>query len=193
MSGDTSDSAEEAEWLTVAEAAHRMDIAPRQARRYAAKLRPDQRQEDPPPLRVLFSAILETKDKGRDSVPPHEDTPRDRDRDSVPGMALSVVREGFFDQIVAAQAALLKEKDERIADLQSALDHAREQELRLTEALAREQALRALDAPPKAVESPETGGGAAVDSQTGPETPTEAPTGGIRAFWQRLTGRSGGA
>ena len=42
---------------------------------------------------------------------------------------------------------MIKEQAARIADLQAALEHERAQAQRLTEALAREQTLRALEGP----------------------------------------------
>ena len=76
----------------------------------------------------------------------------DADRDSKPGASAFTPETGTRTetrQIVlsAFYERLIQEKNTRLAEMSEALAHEREQSRRLTEALAREQALRALPAP----------------------------------------------
>ena len=179
------------EWLTIAQAAERLGIAERRARRYAARLPDSDRTLDRTSagrertivrLQALSEVMQAARKTGHapDSGP---DTDRTEDRTedrtgesvSVPlGLAMAAQRESL-ERVIAEQAA-------RIADLQASLDHERAQAKGLTEALAREQVLRALSAPAPEAAAPEAGRGA-PEPQSNPPAPPEPPA---PTFWERL-------
>ena len=129
------------EWLPIAQAAQQLGIAERQARRYAAKLPDSDRTVDRTPAGreralVRLSALSKVMEEVRARTPAPD---TDRSDDRTPA--------GQSVGIAVAYEGVIKEQAARIADLQAALEHERAQAQRLTEALAREQTLRALEGP----------------------------------------------
>lgn len=93
---------------------------------------------------------------------------------------------GFYERLDA-------QRREQIAELKAALEHERQTTRALADALAREQALRALPPPqaePEAVGSPETD----TPTAKGSESEASGPEKGVqrRPWWERLWGRGGG-
>lgn len=142
---------EPGEWLTIAQAADRLGIQERRARRYAQRLPDSDRTLDRTPAGreralVRVSALLKLLDAAQ-SVGQRPDIAPDTDRtENAPSVGLAIAYEG----VIREQAA-------HIASLQATLDHERaqahqlnQQAERLADALAREQSLRLLDttAPP---------------------------------------------
>ena len=187
------------EWLTIAQAAERLGIAERQARRYAARLPDSDRTLGRTPagrervivrLQAISEAMQTTRRAGQapDNGP---DTDRTEDRMgetvSVPlGLAMVAQREGL-ERVISEQAA-------RIADLQASVDHERAQIKQLHEALAREQMLRALPPPAPEVSAEVSAPEAAPNAeepQSAPPAPAEAtpapvPEPAAPTFWERL-------
>ena len=188
------------EWVTIAQAAERLGIAERQARRYAARLPDTDRTLDRTPagrertlvrLSALSEAMQKTGRAGQaPDTPPDNgpDTDRTGDRTgatvSVPlGLAMTAQRESL-ERVISEQAA-------RIADLQASVDHERAQNKQLHDALAREQMLRALPPPAPEVIAPE----AAHDADEPPDVPTatatepppgQPPATAAPTLWERL-------
>lgn len=202
------------EWLTVAEAARRLGIAPRQVRRYADKLGTGDRDtggtssgqgQGPSPLRVRFSAVAALRADGG-TKGQSRDTDRDKDRDTQgqsPGTPEDTAPEATmpamaFQRVIAEQAAridsLERDKERLYNALQLAQENLkREQSLRLigveraelpAEASAQGQAPQA--EPPG---SPETEGGQAKDTETGATGPEKGPEGPKAGWWARLWGK----
>ena len=154
--------------LTVAEAARRMKIDPKQVRRYAGKLRTqDRTPTGHVPLRVRLSALIALRDA------PIHDGGSQKDKDRTPGRTgqdthrkeaegaptgetvqavLGMVPAALYQHRIAdleAQNAELKADKERLYGL---LETAQAN-------LAREQALRSLPPPEQALSAPTVGGG----------------------------------
>lgn len=126
--------------MTIAQAATRLGIQERQARRVAGRLPDTDRRTEPDSkgrarLMVRWGGM--ERAQGRTAAP---DTGPDAKPDAsrtfaAPSTALTL----SYQRVIAEQAA-------HIASLQAALAHEREQAARITEALGREQQLRALEA-----------------------------------------------
>lgn len=178
------------EWITIAQAAQRLGIAERQARRYAARLPDSDRTLDRTPagrertlvrLQALSEVVQAARRTGHtpDNGP---DTDRTEDRTgetvSVPlGLAMAAQREGL-ERVIAEQAA-------RIADLQASLDHERAQARGMTEALAREQVLRALSAPAPEAAPPDPAPDVR-EPETATPPPEPVPVLAALTFWERI-------
>jgi hypothetical protein len=89
-----------------------------------------------------------------------------------------------FASIAAAYETVLREKEARIADLQTALEHEREQSRRLAEALAREQTLRALPSP-----SPQTAARSTHDDAVERDAESVGQITPWWKLWERWFGR----
>ena len=112
-----------------------------------------------------------------------------------------------FETALQAKERVIRELEARLVDMQAALDHERESSRRLSDALTREQTLRALPPPQadppdplaaaaeqpanSAPERPESAGGG-TSTPDAPDPPQSRAEGRIRAFWQRLWGRPSG-
>ncbi len=195
------------EWITIAEAAKRLGLVERQARRWADKLSADgRRQEETTPGRsraLIRLDLLENLVSGHLSghmtgqPEPHAETPVEPEKNEpqsqtfqVPLQLAMTAQRDALERVISEQAA-------RICDLQAALEHERGQSQRLTEALAREQTLRLLSAPtntqvPDASVSTESPGEppySAPESDgrggEGLKPPTEPILSRLRTFWQR--------
>lgn len=204
----------DAEFVTVAEAARALGIAPRQVRRYAAKLGHGDRQEggqgqgqtgDCPPLRVRFSAILSLRNQGQAGGMGRGQA-EDRPQDTVPSSVsrtLDADREMLVRLEVQNDAliARLADRDAEIARLATALTREQETAAKLADRLADADARLAAvlvrqlpaagtgagqDAPTDA-QKPESGTGEGAGDRTFPVQPVaeEKPSG----FWARLLGR----
>ena len=203
------------EWLTIAEAARRLGVAERQARRWAERLpAAARRQEETAPgrsrallhfpalQRLLTPDIDRTDDRTSDRTddrtdrtPPPDMEPEEEEDGAAPeadpsqiGMTLALalaIQREGFERITAAQSA-------QIATLQDALLHERETARRWQEALTREQMLRAIPALPAPPDSPSPDPDAPPSPQNGPSPPQIKPQSQIRTFWQRLRGGGGG-
>ena len=127
------------EWLTIAQAADRLGIHERRARRWASRLSDTDRTPDRTPTGrertlVRFSALSKLVEATQ-AAGQSPDTGRTDDMpQNAPSVGLAVAYEG----VIREQAA-------HIASLQAALDHERAQARQLADALAREQSLRLLD------------------------------------------------
>lgn len=177
------------EWLPVAQAAQRLGLAERQARRYAARLPDTDRTFDRTPAGrertlVRLSALSKVAQAAhgaghRPDTSPDTDRTEDRTQEamSVPlALAMTAQRESL-ERVIAEQAA-------RIADLQASLDHERAQAQRLNEALAREQMLRALPPPAPDVIGPDTTPEPAEAATAAPPAPDPEPA--APTLWQRF-------
>ena len=131
------------EWLTIAQAADRLSIHERRARRWAGRLPVSDRTLDrslagQQRTLVRFSA-LSTLIKAAQADGQSPDTKPDTGRtDAAPQNAPSVGLAVAYEGVIREQAA-------HIASLQAALDHERAQARQLADALAREQSLRLLN------------------------------------------------
>lgn len=207
------------EWLTIADAARRLGVAERQARRWAERLPADaRRQEETAPGRsralVHLPALrlLLTPDT-RPDIGPDTDRTSDRtddrtDRTPPPDMEPEEEEDGAASEAdpsqigmtLALALAIQREGFERItaaqsaqiATLQDALLHERETARRWQEALTREQMLRAIPALPAPSDSPSLDPDAPPSPQNGPSGAQIKPQSQIRTFWQRLRGGAGG-
>ncbi len=206
-----SDPDEQNEWVTVAEAAARLGVRERQARRWATKLPDSDRTLDRtvtgrPRTLVRLAALQQMRAKPARPKPPGElaadndrtnnssDRTQERDdRTTETGLSPSLAT------IAATYERVIQEQAARIGDLQTALEHERAQARRLTEALAREQTLRALPAPDttrrattrRATTPPEAPGDAqgdtvVQDQAQAAERTEEAGTLGPGNWWARL-------
>lgn len=146
---------DDSEWVTIAEAARRLEIDPRQVRRYADKLRgtQDRTPSDTSPVRVRMRAI-EALRNGFSVKLSTEDTLSGQGQDRTGHRA---GRSPLPDY-----AALLSEKDARIADLQEQLRERNQAESELrrlmladrTEIAELRQQVRLLQSGPKEAETP---------------------------------------
>ena len=198
-----------AQFVTIAEAARRLGTSPRQARRWADKLpaedrdtagtepgteartgtgTPEGQSPGTVPLRVRFAALAAyaeraaTKDKAEGAT---EDTCEDRDRDSTRTGGDSPSASGNEGELPAvAYRAIITRQEREIEHLKRLLDDANERQRLTLEALAREQTLRALPAPPTVSQEPETGR-TGNDSRNGTDGPQRgAQRAERRSWWQ---------
>lgn len=144
------------EWLTIAQAAKRLGMAERQARRWAAKLVDGDRTLDRtvtgrPRTLIRFSALAEME-RERTSVADTDRTPGKTDRTS--DRTVTGLGEPQATLPAVAYQRVMSEQAARIGELTTALEHEREQSRRMTEALQlaqenlqREQSLRLLSSP----------------------------------------------
>ena len=153
------------EFVTISEAARRLGIAPRQARRYADRLPPQDRREPGDgdrdgeetgtgttegrsPLRVRYAALAALRESAT-AANGAKDTDGDRDRDTERTVLGDVpaVSPPPGELSAAGYQAIIARQEREIEYLREALK--REQEN-----LAREQALRLLPAPERPQEAP---------------------------------------
>jgi len=113
------------EFVTIAEAARRLGIAPRQVRRYAERLKPEDTcrdtigtgtGKDSVPLRVRFSAVIALRDEGK-AQGQGKDTTEDRDRDTVGTVE---------DSVPALLRDIIARQDAEIANLRASLNKSQE-------------------------------------------------------------------
>ena len=131
------------EWLTIAQAADRLGIQERRARRWAGRLPDTDRTLDRTPAGqqrtlVRFSALSTLIKAAQAAGHPPDTAPVTGRTDDTPQNAPSVGLAVAYEGVIREQAA-------HILSLQAALDHERAQARQLADALAREQSLRLLD------------------------------------------------
>lgn len=140
--------------MTIAQAAARLGIAERQARRIAGRLPDTDRTEQPDSkgrARLMVRWDSMSRAQGRTATP-------DTGPDAAPDAGRTFAAPSTT--LTLSYARVIEEQAAHIESLKAALAHEREQAQRITEALGREQQLRALEA----------------------STPRET-------FWERLWGR----
>jgi hypothetical protein len=180
------------EWLTIAQAAQRLGLAERQARRYAQHLPDSCRTVDRTPAGrgrtlVNLAALSETTAQARagKATPDTSRTDAGHAPDTaetypVPLALAMTAQRDALERVISEQAA-------RISDLQAALDHERDNSKRISEALAREQTLRLLTAPEPAQAAPEAAPESQPPTPAPPDStapgPEAAPSAAQRPFW----------
>jgi len=194
--------------LTVAEAGVVLNVSERRLRRllerpeYAARTMAQTRRTRtgtrtgaalPPALLHDLAAVIEHEENAANAAGTRQERGEGGGRKSD---STDTAAEGdplTAGQLVPLYQRLLTEKDTRIGELTAALEHEREQSRRLADALAREQTLRALPAPPAAPREPETGR-TSDDTRNGAEGPQRGTeTAKPRAsWWGRLLKRGEG-